>query len=352
MNAIVEPALAEAVALAGPAWGCRALGVAPSTYYHRQRLDHEEGADEASDQGGEAAVEVCRPDPPWTLSVWQRLVVLVVLCCEEFCESAPAQVFYTLLDQGIYLCSVSTMYRILREGDLVGDRRPQRSYPSESRKKPRLRATAANQVWSWDITMLHGPPRTRWYLYVIMDIFSRKVVGWRLEETEDAGLAAELIDKTCTAEDIDAGQLTIHADRGAAMTSQSVYDLFRDLGIAGSHSRPRTSNDNPYSEAGFKTLKYCPAYPGRFADIDAARAWCEAFFDYYNLEHRHSGVGYHTPASIHDGTAVTVREIRQAALDAAYALNPDRFPKKAPLAPKLPTAAWINKPKEKVRNET
>lgn len=348
---MVEPALVDAVEVAGPTWGCRALGVPLSSYYCRKRAPAQARAQPGGTEDNNAGSNHARTDPRWTLSVWQRLIVLAVLCCDEFCESAPAQVFYTLLDRGIYLCSISSMYRILHQANLVHDRRPQRSYPSESRRKPRLRATGPNLVWSWDITMLYGPARVKWHLYVIMDIFSRKVVGWRLEDVEDDRLAAELIEKTCATEYIERGKLTIHADRGPAMTSQTVYDLFCELGIAGSHSRPRVSDDNPYSEAGFKTLKYCPAFPGRFDTKQDAIAWCEAFFDWYNHEHRHSGIGFHTAATVHDGTAITLREQRQVVLDAAYAATPERFRNKAPTAPRLPRVAWINQPKENVRNK-
>lgn len=284
----MDLALAEAVALVGPRWACRALGVPKSSWYHRRGPKTRRDAASSGD-GHTAGPSAAGRKPAWTISLWLRLVVFAVLCCEEFCESAPAQVFFTLLDRGIYLCSARTMYRILDDVNLVSDRRPQRSYPSESRKKPRLEATGPNQVWTWDITCLYGPPRTIWRLYVVMDIFSRKVVAWCLAEHESGDLAAELIEKACAREGICRDQLTIHADRGPAMTSIPVYDLFRELGIKPSHSRPYVSDDNPYSESQFKTLKYCPAYPGRFDTKAGALAWCEAFFDWYNDEHRSLG---------------------------------------------------------------
>lgn len=351
MTDVVASALDEAVAVGGPKWGCRALGVAKATWYHRRRRTcRDAGASSDGDSG--AGRSAAGRKPSWTISLWVRLLVCAVLCCEEFCESSPVQVFFTLLDRGVYLCSVRTMYRILDEVGLVSERRPQRSYPSESRKKPRLRASGPNQVWTWDITCLYGPPRTIWRLYVVMDIFSRKVVAWCLADHESGDLAARLIENACAREGICRDQLTMHADRGPAMTSIPVYDLFGELGIKPSHSRPYVSDDNPYSESQFKTLKYCPTYPGRFESKNAALAWCEAFFDWYNTEHRHSGIGYHTPASVHDGTAATIREHRQVVLDAAYQQHPQRFRNHKPIAPPLPKVAWINEPKEKVQTKS
>jgi len=252
-------------------------------------------------------------------------------------------VWARLLDDGIWLCSISTMYRLLAVAGENRERRRQRTHPAK--KKPELIATAANQVWSWDITKLRGPERGVYYeLFVIIDIYSRYVVDWCVAAAETGELAKEFIDAAITSQGIGRGQLTLHADRGTSMTSKPVAQLLVDLGVTRSHSRPHVSNDNPYSEAGFKTLKYCPAFPGSFGSIQDARAFCETFFAYYNHEHRHSGIGLHTPASVHYGTATEIRAQRAVTLDAAYTANPDRFRGRRPTPPRLPTAAWINDP--------
>ena len=226
-----------------------------------------------------------------------------------------------LLDDGIYLCSISTMYRLLAIGGENRERRRQRTHPAK--KKPELIATAPNAVWSWDITKLQGPERGVYYeLFVIIDIFSRYVVGWIVAPAETGELAEAFIADTLQRHDIEADQLTLHADRGTSMTSKPVAQLLVDLGVARSHSRPHVSNDNPYSEANFKTLKYCPAFPGRFGSIEDARSFCATFFDHYNHVHRHAGIGLHTPASVHYGTASEIRAQRADTLDAAYAANP------------------------------
>ena len=261
-----------------------------------------------------------------------------------FVDKAPAQVWACLLDQGTYLCSVSTMYRILRESGEVRERRRQATHPSKA--KPELVAHAPGEIYSWDITKLRGPLRGVWYdLYVMIDIFSRYVLGWRIEETETGELAAEFIDDVIRTY---GKPRAVHADRGTSMTSKNVAQLLVDLDVARSHSRPHVSNDNPFSEAAFKTLKYCPAFPTHFDDIDHARAFCKEFFDYYNHEHYHSGLGLHTPASVHFGTAETIRADRATVLAAAYTRNPERFSNR-PQPPKLPTVAWINPPDEHTR---
>jgi putative transposase len=270
--------------------------------------------------------------------------ILAVLNSERFCDKAPAEVWATLLDEGSYLASVSTMYRVLREKNLVRERRRLTSRPAHV--KPELVATEPNEVWSWDITKLAGPYKWSWFqLYVILDVYSRYVVGWLVAPRESATLAEGLIADAVYANDVPAGQLTIHADRGSSMTSKTVSQLLCDLGVLQSHSRPHQSNDNPYSEAQFKTLKYSPMFPKRFANLADARAFCAAFFGYYNHEHRHSGIGLHTPSDVHFGRAEIVREKRQGVLDAAYLEHPERF-RKSPSAPRLPEAAWINKPEE------
>jgi putative transposase len=269
--------------------------------------------------------------------------VLDLLHTPEHCDLAVAQVWSRTLDEGTYLCSPSTMHRLLRANGESQERRRQRTHPAK--KKPELMATRPNQVWSWDITKLKGPVKGCYYdLYVIIDIFSRYVVGWLVAPYESAALATDFIHDAVLTQGVDRDTLTIHADRGSSMRSQPVSQLLVTLGVTRSHSRPHVSNDNPYSEAAFKTLKYCPAFPERFGSIADARAFCESFFAYYNHEHRHSGIGYHTPASVHYGTAAEVRAQRQDTLDAAYAANPARFRHRRPEPPKLPTVAWINEP--------
>ena len=284
-----------------------------------------------------------RPAPANALSSEERRHVLSVMRCEKFCELAPAQIWARLLDDGVYLCSISTMYRLLADAGENRERRRQRTHPAK--KKPELIATAPNQVWSWDITKLRGPTRGVYYeLFVIVDIYSRYVIAWTVTAAETGELAAEFIDRAITAQGVPPDQLTLHADRGTSMTSKPVAQLLVDLGVARSHSRPHVSNDNPYSEAAFKTLKYCPAFPTNFGSIQDARVFCEQFFAYYNHEHRHSGIALHTPASVHYGTATEIRAQRAATLDAAYTANPDRFRGRRPAPPKLPTEAWINDP--------
>jgi putative transposase len=306
------------------------LGRARATHYRRQKPPV-------------AGPPAPRPTPANALSETERRHVLSVLRSPEFRDLAPAQVWARLLDDGIYLCSIATMYRLLAAAGENRERRRQRTHPAK--KKPELIATAPNQVWSWDITKLRGPSRGVYYeLFVIIDIYSRYVVAWCVAPAETGELAREFIDAAIASQGVERDQLTLHADRGTSMTSKPVAQLLVDLGVARSHSRPHVSNDNPYSEAAFKTLKYCPAFPGSFGSIQDARAFCETFFAYYNHEHRHSGIGLHTPASVHYGTATEIRAQRTATLDAAYAANPDRFRGRRPSPPKLPTVAWINDP--------
>jgi putative transposase len=309
---------------------CALLGASRATRYRRRRPPV-------------AGPPAPRPAPPNALTEQERQHVLAVLRSDEYCDLAPAQVWARLLDDGIYLCSISTMYRLLAIGGENRERRRQRTHPAK--KKPELIATAPNAVWSWDITKLQGPERGVYYeLFVIIDIFSRYVVGWIVAPAETGELAEAFIADTLQRHDIEADQLTLHADRGTSMTSKPVAQLLVDLGVARSHSRPHVSNDNPYSEANFKTLKYCPAFPGRFGSIEDARSFCATFFDHYNHVHRHAGIGLHTPASVHYGTASEIRAQRADTLDAAYAANPARFGHRRPSPPKLPTIAWINQP--------
>jgi putative transposase len=275
---------------------------------------------------------------------------LGILHSERFVDQAPREVYATLLDEGSYLCSVSTMYRLLAEQGEARERRNQLVHPAYA--KPELLATAPNQVWSWDITKLLGPVKwSYFYLYVIMDIFSRYAVGWMVATRESAALAQRLIQETCAKQGIAPGKLTIHADRGSSMTSKPVALLLADLGITRTHSRPYNSNDNPYSEAQFKTLKYRPEFPERFASVEEARTFCQTFFRWYNRDHHHAGIGLLTPEALHYGRASLVTEARQRVLTAAYTAHPERFVNKPPQPPAIPTAVWINPPKVNVGSE-
>ena len=279
------------------------------------------------------------------LSPGERLDILGVLHSERFVDKSPAEAWATLLDDEIYLCSVRTIYRILEAHQEVRERRNQLRHPKY--KKPQLLATAPNQVWSWDITKLLGPAKwTYFYLYVIMDIFSRYTVGWMVAQRESAALAERLIDDTCAKEAIEPDQLVIHADRGPSMTSKTVAHLMADLGVTKSHSRPYTSNDNPFSESQFRTMKYRPAFPGEFGCVQDARIFGHDFFHWYNFEHRHSGIGYLTPAAVHHGLAKSITATRNVALQRAFAANPERFVNGMPAPPAAPTAVWINPPEK------
>lgn len=284
-----------------------------------------------------------RARPPLALDAQENTLLLDTLNSERFADTAPAAVHATLLDEGRYLGSVRTMYRLLRAQGGSCERRRQLTHPAYA--KPELLAIAPNQVWSWDITKLKGPAKwTCFHLYVVLDIFSRHVVGWMLAERESADLAEQLIADTVSRHDVQRGMLTLHADRGAAMRSKPVAALLVELDIAKSHSRPHVSDDNPYSESQFKTLKYRPDFPARFGCIEDARVHCQAFFAWYNTEHRHSGIGYMTPQAVHYGQAPALRDARQVALDAAFLATPQRFKGRRPQPHALPTAAWINPP--------
>jgi putative transposase len=315
----------------GTAAACEALGVARASVYRRRQP---------------APVPAPRPTPARALDPIERQAVLETLHSERFLDAAPAQVHAALLDEGTYLCSPRTMYRLLDTAGEIKERRDQVRRPHYA--APELLATRPNEVWSWDITKLLGPAKwTYFYLYVILDIFSRYVVGWMLAPRETAALAERLIAETCAKHTISPGQLTIHADRGGAMRSQPVALLLADLGVTKTHSRPHVSNDNPFSEAQFRTLKYCPQFPERFGSLEDGRAFGQAFFRWYNHEHRHSGLGFLTPAVVHFGHAATVRAHRQQVLAAAYAAHPERFVKGRPQPADLPTAVWINPPVKK-----
>jgi putative transposase len=315
---------------------CEALGVARASFYRRRPLF-------GPPLAASIPLPVVRSVPPRALSSGEREGVLAVLNSERFQDCAPAAIHATLLDDGQYLCSVRTMYRVLEENGPTRDRRDQLVHPQY--QKPELLATAPNQLWSWDITKLRGPVKwTYFYLYVILDVFSRYVVGWMLAPRESAELAKKLIEETCEKQNIQPDSLGLHADRGSAMRSKPVALLLADLSVTKTHSRPYTSNDNPYSESQFRTMKYRPEFPDRFGCLQDGRAFCQTFFPWYNDEHRHSGIGMMTPAMVHYGQAVAVRENRQLALDAAYAAHPERFVRRAPTPASLPKEVWINKP--------
>ena len=319
-------ATAELSEQVGKRKACSVLGVPRGRLYPREKRQSPRGPS------------------PRALSVKEKETVRQELNSERFQDCAPREVYATLMDEGRYLCSWRSMYRILEEHQEVRERRNQLRHPAYS--KPELLTTTPNQLWSWDITKLLGPSKwTYYYLYVILDVFSRYVVGWMIAERESAALAEELISQTCARQGIQRGQLTIHADRGSAMTSKPVALLLADLGVTKTHSRPHVSNDHPYSEAQFKTMKYRPDYPPRFGCQQDARAWANAFFDWYNREHHHAGLALLTPADVHFHRAQSVLQKRQAVLEAAYARTPERFVKGAPAPMQAPQAVWINPPK-------
>jgi putative transposase len=323
---------AEQLATAvGTAPACVALDVPRSSLYRRRR------------PRPPLAIVRRRPTPPRALPPAERQVVLDVLHEDRFVDKAPAEIYATLLDENRYVCSERTMYRILTAHGEVRERRDQLRHPVY--RKPELLATAPNQVWSWDITKLLGPAKwTYFYLYVLLDIFSRYVVGWLVAACESAALARQLIEESCQKHGISPDQLTLHSDRGPPMISKSVALLLADLGVTKTHSRPHVSDDNPFSEAQFKTLKYRPNFPDRFGAIEDARVHCRSFFGWYNTEHRHSGIGLLTPQMVHFGRAAEVIEQRGRVLGSAYLAHPERFVRRPPVPPAAPTAAWINRP--------
>lgn len=290
-------------------------------------------------------VPAARPRPPLALSTAEQNLLLGLLDSERFADVAPATIFATLLDEGRYHGSIRTMYRLLAAQNQAGERRNQRVHPVYA--KPELLAIRPNEVWSWDITKLKGAVKwTCFHLYVILDIFSRYVVGWLLAQRESAELAEQLIADTIAKQNIAPGTLTLHADRGTSMRSKPVAALLIDLEVAKTHGRPHVSDDNPYSEAQFRTLKYRPDFPERFGSIEDARAHCQTFFHWYNTVHRHSGIGLMPPEAVHYGRAAALTEKRAITLETAFTANPQRFKGVAPRPPTLPTAAWINPPKE------
>ena len=306
--------------------------------------------DRARLRGGSRSVRH-RPRPPLALSVAEQSVLLGILDSERFMDVAPASIFATLLDEGCYHGSTRTMYRLLAAQNQNGERRHQRVHPVYAR--PELLAVRPNEVWSWDITKLKGLAKwTCFHLYVIMDIFSRYVVGWMVAAHESAELAEQLIADTAAKENILPGTLTLHADRGSSMRSKPVAALLADLNINKSHSRPHVSDDNPYSESQFKTLKYRPDFPERFGSIEDARAHCRQFFPWYNTMHRHSGIGLMPPDIVHHGNAQALTARRAITLSTAFDAHPLRFKGKAPKPPTLPAAAWINPPKKELTPPT
>jgi putative transposase len=316
--------------LVGTTAACAALGRSRASHYRRCA-------------GPRLGPPAPRPTPKNALGQLERDAVLGLLH-GRFVDAAPAQAWAIMLDEGTYLASESTMYRLLRATGESGERRRQATHPP--RTIPELVADEPNRVWSYDVTKLKGPRRGVHYdLFVMLDIFSRYCPGWMIVDQEDAQVAKGWLAEVTASQHIAPHTLTIHADRGSSMTSKPVAALLSDLKVGRTHSRPHVSNDNPFSEAGFKTLKYCPAFPERFGSREDAVLFCEKFFTHYNHVHRHSGIGLHTPASVHYGSAKAIREKRGLVLDAAYAAHPERFFNKAPTPPKLPNVAWINKPR-------
>jgi putative transposase len=322
---------ADLAPFVGTSAACAALSVPRATYYRQSKA------------ALAPPVVTTPPSSPRGLSPKERGEVLSALNSDEHADLAPRQVFARLLDGGVYLCAIRTMYRLLAQNAQVRERRDQLRHPTY--KKPELRATGPNQVWSWDITKLLGPGKwTYYHLYVLLDIFSRYVVGWMVASCEAADLARRLIQEAYERQGIKPGQVVVHADRGTSMTSKAVALLYADLGISQSHSRPRVSNDNPYSEAQFKTCKYRPDFPDRFGSLEDARAYCGPLFHWYNHEHYHTGLGLLTPAVVHHGRVDEVLAVRDEALARAYAAHPERFVRKVPHAKRPPPVAWINPP--------
>jgi putative transposase len=324
-------AVAELANDVGTSAACQALCMPRASYYRDVR------------KTSSPTVSASRPSPARALRSAERDAVLARLHEERFQDRSPAAVYATLLDEGEYHCSIRTMYRLLDEHGEVRERRDQLTHPPY--QKPELMATAPNQLWSWDITKLLGPAKwTYFYLYVLLDVFSRYVTGWMVAYRESAELAKRLIEESCKKQHIQPGQLTLHADRGTSMSSKPVAFLLADLGVTKTHSRPHVSNDNPYSESQFRTLKYRPEFPDRFGCIQDSRAFGQGFFRWYNEEHRHSGLGLLTPAMVHYGQAENILRQRQEVLDVAYQLHPERFVRSAPKPPALPNEVWINRP--------
>ena len=331
---MIEQTVDELTPIIGTRPACRAVGASVATIYRRRRPP-------------QPRPPRPRPAPDRALSEPEREAVLEVLHSARFVDVSPEETYATLLDEGTYLCSTRTMYRILaaHHGG-VRERRAQLTHPDYA--KPELLAKRPNELWSWDVSKLKGPAKWTWfYLYVILDVFSRYIVAWTVQYRENAQLATALIEQAASQQQITPKILTLHADRGAPQRAKPVAFLLADLGITRTHSRPYTSTDNPYSESNFKTLKYRPEFPARFNTIEHARGHCRAFVDWYNHAHRHSGIGLMTPSAVHHGHAKRLHAARGLVLDAAYERHPERFVRRPPVPPELPTAAWINKPDTK-----
>lgn len=314
----------------GIASACRALGVSRATFYRRTRP--------------KSGPPQPRKSPARTLSPSERRAVREALHAPRFVDRSPGEIVATLLDEGQYLCSERTMYRILAADGARRERRNQLRHPVYA--KPELMACRPNEVWSWDITKLLGPQKwTYYYLYVLLDLYSRYVVGWMVADRENATLASHLIEESCQRNHVQPGTLTLHSDRGAPMTAKCTAQLLADLGVTQSLSRPRVSDDNPFSEAQFKTVKYHPGFPVRFASHDAARNYCRRFFSWYNHEHRHAGIAMLPPATVYAGRAPSRLAGRQRVLERAYEAHPERFPRGRPSVPSLPEAVYINPPR-------
>lgn len=333
----MQQAVTDLAAHVGVVQACILLGVPRSAYYRQQAR-----ATAPETQPDTPAARLPRGSPR-ALSPAERDHVLAVLRSARFVDHTPREVYATLLDEGVYLCAWSTMYRLLRA---VGESTRRRDIPRPNAyRKPELLARAPNQVWSWDITKLKGPATwTYFYLYVIIDVFSRYVVGWMIAPRESAALAEAFIADCCAREGIQPGHLTVHADRGSAMTSNDVAALLSDLGVAKSHSRPHVSNDNPFSEAQFTTVKYHPSTPDRFGCIEDARAWAQPLFRWYNHDHHHTGLALLTPAQVHHGRTGRVLAARRTVLALAHAAHPERFVRGEPQPARPPDAVWINPP--------
>jgi putative transposase len=332
----------DAVAVLAPTAGttaaCDLLGVARATFYRKRPV-----LGPSPDPAPEPPPPAQRPAPSRALSLDERAVVLDLMHEERFQDCAPAAIHATLLDEGRYVCSTRTLYRILEQEGESRERRDQLVHPPY--QKPELLATAPNQLWSWDITKLLGPAKwTYFYLYVILDVFSRHVTGWLVAHRECAELAKRFFEETLAKYRVPAGQLTIHADRGKVMRSKPVAFLLADLGVTRTHSRPYVSDDNPFSESHFRTLKYRPDFPDRFGSLQDAHTFCQQFFHWYNEVHRHSGIAMLTPSMVHFGEAKTVLAKRQTVLDAAHQAHPERFVRRPPKPLPLPSEVWINKP--------
>jgi len=313
---------------------CHSLGLNRSSVYAwRKRLEQQDSM--APRRSRQQAPQ------PRALSEQEREQVIATLHDDVFVDQPPAQVYHALLEQGICLCSISTMHRLLHQQDENGERRQQR--PAQHHAVPRLVARAPNEVWTWDVTKL--PLRQRGVylsLYVVLDLFSRFVVAWMVSTKENSALAKQLISEAASRYDIKPGQLTLHQDRGSPMIARGYLEEMMALDITCSHSRPRVSNDNPFSESQFKTLKYQPDYPGRFDDVAQARQWCETYFQWYNGQHHHSGLAGFTPEQVFTGQYREVAAIKQRALDARFARNPERFVKGRPTVKLPPDHVAIN----------